>query len=141
MSTILENYGGDASIDGAPENWPTDNTLRDGKFLRPLAVDRVALYSPRSSSEVSFVSGDDEGTGERQNTYQRVSPLTVKKKERESLKEKWEARVQKQKQDAEELKESRKKLVRSKLGDRPLQRRVDSKNVEKGTCFASVFPA
>lgn len=140
VSTILENYGGDTTIDGAPEHWPIDNTLRDGKLLRSLAVDRVALYSPHSSSEVSLVSGDDESMSERQNTYQRVLPLTIRKKEGWSLAEKWEARVQQQKQqEAEDLKVSQEKLMGGKSGDWPLQRRVDSKNVEKGTCFALVF--
>jgi hypothetical protein len=87
------------------------------------------------------VSGDDEVKGERQNTYRRVSPLTGKKKEREPLTEKWEAKVQQQKQEAEDLKESQEKLMGGKSEDRPLQRRVDSKNVEKGKCFALVFPS
>ncbi len=122
MSTILENYGGETSIDGPP-----DNNLSDGKLLlRPL-VDRVALYSPHGSDEVGFVSGNDSGTSGGQNTYRRVSPLAVRKKETESLTKKWETRVQQQKkQETKELKE--------KLGDKPLQRRVGSKNVEKGTC-------
>ena len=141
MSTILENYGGDTVINGAPEDWSTDNSLRDGKLLRSLAIDRVALYSPRSGSEVGFVSGDDESTGERQNNYRKGSPLTLRKKEGESLTDKWEARVQQQKQQAAELKESQEKLTESKLGDKPLRRRVDSKDAEKGMCLVSVFPS
>jgi len=141
MSTLLENYGGDTTINGRVEDWPTDNMLRDGKLLRPLAIDRVTSYSPHNSSEVGFVSGNDEAAGERQNTYRKVSPLVVRKKEKESLTDKWEARVLQQKQQAGELKESQEKLIGSKLGDKPLQRRVGSKNAEKGTCFALIFPS
>lgn len=120
------------TIDGPPENRPSDNTLSDGKLLlRSLAVDRIALYSPRSSSEAGL-SGDDEGTSGGQNTYPKVLPLAVRKKERGSLAKKWETRVQQQKQEKKERKESQGKIIGSKLGDKPSQTIVGSNSVEKG---------
>jgi len=144
VSTILDDYEGDTNarfspIDEASEDWLNDNTLKDGEFLRPPAVDRIALYSPSSGSEIGFVSGEDESADDH-NTYRQAPTLAMRKKEREPLTGKWEAREQQQQQDVEELREAQERLTGGKLGDKPFQRRVDSKNVVKGMLFCFSFP-